>query len=215
MSSVETVQEQHGEKSEEKQEKPKRKRWKRLFWFLFFVAVVIGIYFLLSKLLFTKGVGVVRQSVPEAVIPAGMTREPKQFDGKYVSFSFSAPYTKRLDTIDDNGPDIERILLDQEDKPKHSIAVIIEKRDVVAVTEDPSYQSRMNDPKTYVREDLSEGEYHGGLFTKEGTAANPVFEVAAFFTYKGYIVSMTTTAALSGDGLREDLMAAIRSLHFN
>ncbi len=196
---------------EKEEEKPKKRSWRMWYRLVFFLIVLVGLYFLLSYALSLKGVGTIKQSRPTEVAPTALVRTPKEFDGHYVNFSFPAPYTQRLDTVDENGPAVERILLDQEDKPKHSIAVVVQKREVTDVNEDPSYQARMNDPKTYVAEDFSEGDYHGTLFTKQST----VFEVSAFFTYKGYIMSMTTTAVLSDEGLRDDLLAAIRSLHFN
>lgn len=176
---------------------------------MYFLLLSIGYGgFLLWQLFHEPAVGTVDAVKPLAEdTDFDAQNEQRRYDGKYISFIYSASFVEKQHDISDNGPIREMLFLVAMDSGKR-IAVTIEDRPEKTLDASPAFLMRSKNPETYRQETFESGDFYGFIFEKN----SQVFEETAFFRSGGYIVSVAVSSALSLEGLREQLFAVLETI---
>ena len=189
---------------------PFYKRYRFLiFLFLILFFLFSGAY---STWLFLQkpAIGEVRVAKEAPAEDRDSSKKPKQYEGKYLTFSYPGIYAEKARETPVNGPVKESIFLSAADFEGRKIAIIVEQREESNFEVSPSFQMRLLHPKTYARTSIGWEDLDGVLFTKN----SQVFEQTAFFQKKNFILSISTTSPLRIDTLREDLENILRNLEW-
>ena len=170
---------------------------------LFFGAVFI-IWLYLQRPAIGK-VWVVEQTPTEDKDSA---KKQKQYQGKYLTFSYPSVYAEKSHEAPVTGPVKESIFLSAEDFEGRKIAIIVEGREAGNFEASPSFQMRLNKPKEYEKSSFSENGFEGFLFTKNSR----VFEQTALFFVRSLYISISFTSPFTIEGLHEELLHIFKSL---
>ncbi len=188
----------------------KKKSSKKILFFVFFAAVIgIGGY-LLWQFVQKPAIGIVTVKAPKQEEAFDRGKERKTYEGKHLSFVYPATFDEKVHETTRKGPVIERIFLSAADIEGKKIAIMVEKRDVVALDEMPSYKMRDMDPKKYARETFSENGLKGTVFANHES----VYERTAFFIHRGLLFSVSVSSPIQSESLSADLEAVLRSLRW-
>ena len=165
--------------------------------FLFILAVAAWLY--LQK----PGIGTVKVGMTQPQNEASAQAiTMKQYQGKYVDFSYPDSYVEAAHDIPKYDPVVEeRVFLTSPDREGKKIAIVVEKRLERSLESSPSYRLRMNDSKTYQREPITFEGISGVLFTKN----SQVYEKTAFFQRGTSVLSVSVTSPIRLETLREGL----------
>lgn len=202
------------EKENSSKEIPEKKKMGTRMKIVLFL--LIGGIFLLSsyflwRFLGREAIGTINEKTYFVQETFDHQKERKFYDGKYIDFSYPAIYSEKRHEISVNGPMKESIFLSADERNGKKIAVTVEKREKEEFETSPSVQMRLNEPKKYNKKDFSTKNLKGIVFGKE----NQVFEQTAFFFSDGFLISISVTSAVMGDGLEEQLGDILKSVKTN
>lgn len=179
-----------------------RKGGRKISLFLFGAVLFSGALYAVWVFLQRPAVGVIRTgALPVKDEDFEQGKERKYFAGEHLSFSYQGMYTEKSHSLPVSGPIKESIFLSAADFEGRKIAVVVEERAGGSLDASPSFQMRVNDPKTYERSSLKKNNLGTVLFTKN----SPVFEQTAFFQKNDLVVSIAVTSPLRLDALPGDL----------
>jgi hypothetical protein len=182
------------------------------FWIFLFVGLAILLLSIsaLWKFLQRPAIGDIRVNTVVTEISAGEKKAEKQYKGEYLTFSYPDIYTEKSHTLPLKGPIKESVFLSSARVTGEKMAVVIEEREGNEFEASPGFQMRINKLKEYTREDVTISGYKGVLFQKN----TPVFERTFFLRDTNFVVTISTTSPVSGDGLDQELSSLIESIRF-
>lgn len=187
---------------------------KRRFHFGVYVTVVPILFFAIAYLVWIflqkPVMADLKVVVKKSKIDAGISKESKIYQGKYLSFSYPGDYQELTHTTPEEKerPIRETIFLSATDLEGQKIAIVVEERETGNFEESPSFQMRLLKPKEYVKESISENGFKGFIFKKN----TQVFEEAAFIRKGNFIISVSLSSPMSTEGLNKALVDVLRSL---
>lgn len=188
-----------------------RKGRRKISLFLFGAVLFSGALYAAWLFLQKPAVGVVRVgTLPTKEESFAQGTEQKHFSGKYFSFSYTGTYEEKNHTVPVSGVIKESVFLSANDFEGRKIAIGVEEREERGLAASPSFQMRMNDPKTYARSSATWGGLDMVLFTKN----SQVFEQTVFFQKDNLIVSVSATSPLRLDALSGDLDSFFQSFEW-
>lgn len=158
-----------------------------------------------------KAVGTIR--VPEMYQEESAVKkqEKKLYQGKFFTFLYDEGYLEKTHSLPESGPIKETLFLSTSDVEGRKIAVTLADRGTNDLVSDPSFQLRQNSHEEYQSRPFEVAPFQGTLFQKN----TQLFEVTAFFTYQGKIMTLSITSPFSLEGLEKELFTVIESLHFS
>lgn len=175
-----------------------------------------GVFFLLLALFFAlwvylsgPAIGTVQEGkLPAEDDPFKQGNEQKRYNGKYVSFSYSAAYVLKSNEMPVNGPVKESIFLAESGLSGKKIAITVEERSENSLEASPSFKMRLKKPEIYDKKPFIQSDFDGFLFEKN----TQVFEETAFFFVGRNIISVSVTSSVSLEGLLEELERIVSGL---
>ncbi len=171
--------------------------------------LLIASFFALWSYLSGPAVGTVQEGkLPAEDDPFEQGSERKHYNGKYVSFSYSAAYVLKSNEVPVKGPIKESVFLTEPGFSGKKIAITIEERTENSLEASPSFKMRLEKPKIYKKNLFSKEDFEGAVFEKN----TQVFEETAFFSAGRNIISISVTSSVSLEGLLEELERIVSGL---
>lgn len=193
---------------EEKQ--PSRKRFRFWIFVLIGTSLFFGIVYITWLFLQQPAIGEIRVVKKVPTEDRDSAKEQKQYQGKYLTFSYPGIYVEKAHEIPIDGPVKESIFLSAADFEGKKIAIVVEERAGGDLEASPSFQMRADKPKEYDQEPVSVDGFSGFLFKKN----TQVFERTFFLQSEDFVISISTTSPISAESLEQGLFAVIGSLRF-
>lgn len=192
---------------EEKQSSRKRPR----FWIFLLIGMSLffGIVSIIWFFLQQPAIGEVRVSKQAPIEDRDTSNKQKQYQGKYLTFSYPGVYAEKAHEVPVSEPGKESVFLSAADFEGKKIAITVEEREKGNFEASPSFQMRVNKPKEYDKESFSENGFEGFVFAKN----SQVFEQTVFFFDEGLFISISVTSPIKIEGLREELMDILKSVN--
>lgn len=170
--------------------------------------LLFGIVYLIWFYLQKPVVADIRVGARKPSADMDKAKEPKQYYGRYLTFTYSGVYEEKVHTTPEEGPVKESILLSATDLEGQKIAIVVEEREGGDFETSPSFQMRLLKPKEYEKEPIMTNGFRGFLFKKN----TQVFEETAFVRKENFIITVSLTSPMNIDGLNMELMNVLRSL---
>jgi hypothetical protein len=192
--------------AKENNKKPRR------FWV--YIAIIPLLLFAVAYIIWTflqkPVISDIRVGTKEPSADIIKNKEPKFYQGKYLTFSYPGDYQELTHAISEEKPVKESIFLSATDLEGQKIAVVAEERETGNFEESPSFQMRLLKPKEYKKEPISENGLKGFLFSKN----TQVFEETAFVSKGNFIISVSLSSPMSIEGLNKELLGVLQSLEW-
>lgn len=182
------------------------------FWIFLLLALFFffGAVYIIWLFLQRPAIGDVRVVQKASTEDRDSAQNPKQYQGKYLTFSYPGVYVEKAHETPTSGPIKESIFLSAADFEGRKIAIVVEEREARDFETSPAFQMRSDKPKEYGQETVSASGFDGFLFKKN----TQVFE-RTFFLHSGdFIISISVTSPISAEGLDQGLFAVISSVRF-
>lgn len=171
--------------------------------------LLLALFFALWLYLSGPAIGTVQEGkLPAEDNPFEQGNEQKRYNGKYVSFSYSAAYVLKSNETPVKGPVKESIFLTESGFSGKKIAIIVEERAENSLEASPSFKIRLEKPEIYDKKPFIQRDFDGFLFEKN----TQVFEETAFFFAGRNIISVSVTSSVSLEGLLEELERIVSGL---
>jgi hypothetical protein len=184
----------------------------RRFWV--YITIILLLLFVGAYIIWTflqkPVISDIRIETKESSADIVKNKEPKLYQGKYLTFSYPGDYQELTHTISEEKPIRENIFLSATDLEGQKIAVVVEERETGNFEESPSFQMRLLKPKEYKKESISENGWTGFVFKKN----TQVFEETAFVSKGNFIISVSLSSAMTIEGLNKALIDILRSLEW-
>lgn len=189
-------------------ENPKKKSrfWKYVVLIILILLFVVA--YIIWLLIQTPNVADIRVGIKEPSEDIVKNKEPKLYQGKYLSFSYPGDYQELTHTTPEEKPVRETIFLSATDLEGQKIAIVVEERETGDFEESPSFQMRLLKPKEYVKESISENGFRGFIFKKN----TQVFEETAFVRKENFIITVFLTSPMNIEGLNKALFDVLWTL---
>lgn len=190
-------------------EKPK-KPLRLLVYSVLIVLFFFGLASIVCLFLQEPVIGEVRVGKKAPTEDRDSAKKQKQYQGKYLTFSYPGIYAEKTHEIFVDGPVKESIFLSAADIEGRKIAVTVEEREGGDFEASPSFQMRSDKPTEYDQEPVSIGGQSGFLFKKD----TYMFERIFFLHSEDFVISISATSPFSAENLEQELFSIIGSIRF-